>query len=84
MAAAILSVIPTINFSGFINPMSSIDGVARWMGLLFPASWFQTIAIGSFAKGVGVLDLLHCDLALAGFGIVFIAAAALVLKKQEA
>ena len=84
MAAAILSVIPTINFSGFINPMSSIEGAARWMGLLFPASWFQTIAIGSFAKGVGALDLVTCDLVLAGFGIVFIATAALVLKKQEA
>ena len=84
MAAAILSVVPTINFSGFINPMSSIEGVARWMGLLFPASWFQTIAVGSFAKGVGPLDLLDCDAALFAFGVGFIALAALVLKKQEA
>ncbi|MCE1236391.1 MAG: ribosome-associated ATPase/putative transporter RbbA [Hyphomicrobiales bacterium] len=84
MAAAILSVIPTINFSGFINPMSSIEGAARWMGLLFPASWFQTIAVGSFAKGVGFFDLIDCDLALFAFGVVFIAAAALVLNKQEA
>ncbi|MBS1164445.1 MAG: transporter related [Proteobacteria bacterium] len=84
MAAAILCVVPTVNFSGFINPMSSMDGVARWVGLLFPASWFQTIAIGSFAKGVGALDLIRSDLALAGFAVVFIGAACLLLDKQEA
>jgi ribosome-dependent ATPase len=83
MAAAILCVVPAINFSGFINPMSSIDGVTRWVGLLFPASWFQTIAIGSFAKGVSGFDLLGCDLALAGFAVVFIGAACLLLDKQE-
>ncbi|NLH79622.1 MAG: ABC transporter permease, partial [Phyllobacteriaceae bacterium] len=84
MAAAILTVVPTINFSGFINPMSSIEGVGRWMGLFFPAAWFQTISVGSFAKGVGALDLMTCDMALAAFGVVFIALAALVLNKQEA
>ncbi|WP_370678270.1 ribosome-associated ATPase/putative transporter RbbA [Pleomorphomonas sp. PLEO] len=84
MAAAILCVVPAVNFSGFINPMSSIEGIARWVGLLFPASWFQTIAIGSFAKGVSALDLLGSDLALAGFAVVFIGAACLLLDKQEA
>jgi ribosome-dependent ATPase len=83
MGAAILSVVPSINFSGFINPMSSIEGVARWVGLMFPASWFQTIAIGSFAKGVGAADLITSGLALAGFAVVFIGAACLLLDKQE-
>jgi ribosome-dependent ATPase len=83
MAAAILSVVPSVNFSGFINPMSSIDGAAHWVGLLFPASWFQTIAIGSFAKGIGAADLITSDLALAGFAAVFIGAACLLLDKQE-
>ncbi|TBW39520.1 ABC transporter ATP-binding protein/permease [Siculibacillus lacustris] len=83
MATAILCVVPTINFSGFINPMSSIEGVTRWVGLLFPAAWFQTIALGSFAKGVGALDLLTCDLALAGFALVFIGGACALLAKQE-
>ncbi len=84
MGCAILSVVPSINFSGFINPMSSIDGVARWVGLLFPSAWFQRISIGTFAKGAGVVDLLDCDLALAGFAVFFIGAACLLLSKQEA
>ena len=66
-----------------INPMSSIDGLPLWIGLLFPATWFQTISVGSFAKGVSPLDLALCWLALAGFAVTFIGAACLILDKQE-
>ncbi len=83
MAAALLSVVPSVNFSGFINPMSSVAGASRWVGLLFPASWFQTISIGAFAKGLGPADLLNCYAALLAFAVAFIGLACLMLSKQE-
>ena len=83
-ACAILSVVPAVNFSGFLNPVSSLEGAARWTGLLFPTSWFQTISLGTFAKGLGLMDLWREDLAIAGFALVFITAACLLLDKQEA
>jgi ribosome-dependent ATPase len=82
-AAAILSVVPAINFSGFINPVSSLEGAAHWVGLFFPASWFQTVSIGTFAKGLGFADLGIELAALAGFAVVFVGAACLLLGKQE-
>ncbi|MBT9290486.1 ribosome-associated ATPase/putative transporter RbbA [Prosthecodimorpha staleyi] len=82
-ATAILSVVPAINFSGFLYPLSATDGAAWWVGTLFPSSWFQTIALGIFAKGLGPADLLPHYAALAGFGLVFVTAAVLLLDKQE-
>ncbi|MCW1844093.1 ribosome-associated ATPase/putative transporter RbbA [Prosthecomicrobium hirschii] len=82
-ATAILSFVPAINFSGFLYPLSATDGAAWWVGTLFPSSWFQTIALGVFAKGLGPTELLPQFAALAGFGLVFVTAAVLLLDKQE-
>jgi ribosome-dependent ATPase len=82
-AVAILSVVPAINFSGFLNPVASLEGAARVIGLGFPTAWFQTIAIGTFAKGLGLADLLMEDAVIAGFACLFIGAACRLLDKQE-
>jgi len=84
MGCAILSVVPAINFSGFINPMSSMSLGAQLVGWGFPSAWFERISIGTFAKGLGVIDLLDCGLVLAGFAVVFIGVACRLLPKQEA
>ena len=50
----------------------------------FPSSWFQQISVGAFTKGLGFAELWPNYLALAVFTILFIGAAALILRKQEA
>ncbi|SON57451.1 putative ABC transporter ATP-binding protein YbhF [Hartmannibacter diazotrophicus] len=82
-ATAILSVIPAINFSGFLFPLASVEGPGRVVGTLFPASWFQTISLGTFAKIRPVTDFAANFAMLALFGLIFIGAASLILKKQE-
>nr|WP_282572291.1 ribosome-associated ATPase/putative transporter RbbA [Roseomonas acroporae] len=82
-AAAILSVVPAVNFSGLLVPTSSLSGGARAAGLAFPAGWFQQISIGTMSKGLGFDALWVNHLVLAGFALAFIAAAALLLRKQE-
>ena len=82
-ACAILSVVPAVNFSGFLNPVSSLGGASWWVGQFFPSSWFQTISLGAFAKGLGVIDLWRELAAIGGFALAFITAACLLLDKQE-
>jgi ribosome-dependent ATPase len=83
-ATAIITIIPAVNFSGLLTPVSALSGSGRALGLAFPASWFQQISVGTFTKGLGLAELWTNHLALAGFGVAFIAAAAIALRKQEA
>ena len=82
-ATAILSILPAVNFSGLLVPVSSLSGGARAIGLAFPSAWYQPITSGTFSKGLG-LDALGLDIvALAGFAVVYLAASAFALSKQE-
>ena len=81
---AIVSIIPAVNFSGLLVPVSSLSTAGRWLGLAFPCGWFQEISIGAFTKGLG-LDVLWPNLAvLLGFALLYLFCAILALKKQEA
>jgi ribosome-dependent ATPase len=82
--SAIIVSIPTVNFSGMMYPVSTLEGGARVIGTLFPSLYFQRISTGVFNKGLGLVDLYANHLVLALFCIVFLAAAALLLRKQEA
>jgi ribosome-dependent ATPase len=82
-ATSILAIIPTVNFSGLLVPVSSLTGPGRLIGLMFPAAWFQPISIGTFTKGLGYADLGLNALVLALFAIGYLIAAQLLLPKQE-
>jgi ribosome-dependent ATPase len=79
-----LALIPTVSFSGLLVPVSSLTGAGRAIGLGFPSSWFQQISVGAFTKGLGFSELWVNYVALAGFTVLFIGVAALILRKQEA
>lgn len=83
-AAAILTMLPTANFSGLLVPTSSLSGVGQLLGLFFPASWFQQISIGSFTKALGFAELWPSFAALVLFILAFTWLSVLGLKKQEA
>jgi ribosome-dependent ATPase len=82
-ATTIIAVIPTVNFSGLLVPVSSLTGAGRAIGLMFPAAWFQPISVGTFTKALGFPDLWFNALVLCGFAIFYIIAAQVVLQKQE-
>ena len=83
-AAAILSVLPTVQFSGMLQPVSTLEGGARLMGTLWPSTYYMQASVGVFTKGLYYEDLASDLLALAVFAPVFVLAAALFLRKQEA
>jgi ribosome-dependent ATPase len=80
---AILAIIPTVNFSGLLVPVSSMTGQGRLIGLMFPAAWFQPISVGTFTKGLGYSELWVNGLVLLIFGICFFVGAQMLLRKQE-
>ncbi|HUS53967.1 MAG TPA: ABC transporter permease, partial [Thermohalobaculum sp.] len=83
-ATSIIVMIPTINFSGMLYPVATLEGSSRILGQSFPALYFQRISTGVFNKGLAWTDLYWNHIALAGFCVVFWNIATLLLKKQEA
>jgi ribosome-dependent ATPase len=82
-ATSVLAIIPVVNFSGLLVPVSSLTGQGRLIGLMFPAAWFQPISVGSFTKGLGFSDLWLNAVVLAGFAVAYFIAAHTFLRKQE-
>ena len=83
-ATSIIIVIPTVNFSGFMTPVSSLDEAGRLFGLSFPAAYFQQISLGTYTKGLHWAALWHNHLILAAFAFTYVLIAILLLRKQEA
>lgn len=83
-ATAIIAMIPAANFSGLLVPVSSLSGSGRLLGLAFPAAWYQPISVGVFAKGLGFADLWPNLAVLVLFGLGFITASVVALRKQGA
>jgi ribosome-dependent ATPase len=82
-ATTVITVIPTVNFSGLLVPVSSLTGQGRLIGLMFPMAWFQPISVGTFTKGLDFSDLWLNALVLVAFAIGYFIAALILLRKQE-
>ena len=82
-ATTVIAIIPTVNFSGLLVPVSSLTGQGRVIGLMFPMAWFQPISVGTFTKGLTYSDLWSNALALAAFAVAYFIAALVFLRKQE-
>lgn len=79
----ILSLLPTINFSGMKNPVSSLEGLGAFVGRIFPATYFITISRGVFSKSLKFSDLYREYAVLAASVAVITLMCLLLLKKQE-
>lgn len=82
-AGAVLSMLPTMQFSGMMQPVSTLEGGARIMGSFWPTTYYMKVSVGSFTKGLGFDDLSTSLIALALFAPGFLVAAAFFLRKQE-
>ena len=80
---AVLTILPAANFSGMIDPVSSLEGMGRLNGEVYPTTHFLTIARGTFSKALNFSDLHAAFLPLALAVPVLIGLFAALLKKQE-
>jgi ribosome-dependent ATPase len=80
---AILTVLPATMFAGMLVPVSSLTGMAKIMGRLFPMTYFLPISVGTFTKGLGFHDLAPDFAGLAVFVPALTMLSMLLLRKQE-
>ncbi|MCH9672011.1 MAG: ribosome-associated ATPase/putative transporter RbbA [Gammaproteobacteria bacterium] len=82
-ATTLSALIPTIQFSGLLQPVSTLEGGARAIGSFWPATYFLHLSVGAFTKGLDWAALVPDLLALALFGPVLTLIAVLLLRVQE-
>jgi ABC-type multidrug transport system ATPase subunit/ABC-type multidrug transport system permease subunit len=83
-AAAILTTVPAIEFSGFLMPVSSMSQDAQLVGRAFPSVYFQHVSVGTFTKALPFAAVAGDLFAIGVFIVVILALARLALKTQEA
>lgn len=81
--AMILTMIPTTQFSGLTDPVSSLEGMARFVGEISPATYMFMISRGVFNKALSFADLRAYITPLQISAVVVVIAAILLMKKQE-
>ncbi|GLK69258.1 ribosome-associated ATPase/putative transporter RbbA [Hansschlegelia plantiphila] len=79
---AVLTIVPAVQFSGMIDPVSSLQGFGAVIGQIYPTTHFMTIARGTFSKALDVHDLRGSFLPLALAAPILLALSATLLKKQ--
>nr|WP_320135675.1 ribosome-associated ATPase/putative transporter RbbA [uncultured Amphritea sp.] len=82
-ATAILLIMPSINFSGLVQPTSTLEGGGYLIGVLWPATYYMHLSVAAFTKGLSFTELMGDIMVLALFGPILVVVAAAFLKKQE-
>ncbi len=54
---AIATLLPAIQFSGLLYPVSALEGASAFIGQLYPTSHFLVISRGVFSKALGLAEL---------------------------
>ncbi|MDZ4049252.1 MAG: ribosome-associated ATPase/putative transporter RbbA [Limnobacter sp.] len=80
---ALATLIPAVQYGGIIDPVSSLDGMGRVIGEVFPTSHFVTISRGAFAKALNFGDLAGSFLPLLVLVPVLAVLGAVFVRKQE-
>ncbi|HRN87625.1 ribosome-associated ATPase/putative transporter RbbA [Hyphomicrobium sp.] len=82
-ATSLLTLLPAVQFSGLVDPVSSLEGGGAIISKLYPTTYFMTISRGVFSKGLGFQELTSSLVPLALTVPALIAIGTLLLKKQE-
>ncbi|HWA46131.1 MAG TPA: ribosome-associated ATPase/putative transporter RbbA [Hypericibacter adhaerens] len=82
-ATAIITMLPAVQFSGMMQPVSSLEGNAAFLGTIFPTTYFFQVSVGVFTKALSFRDLASQLGALALFFPILLILSAILLPKQE-
>ncbi|NLY64289.1 MAG: ribosome-associated ATPase/putative transporter RbbA [Alcaligenaceae bacterium] len=77
------TLLPAIQFSGLLNPVSSQEGAAAFIGNVFPTTYFLMVSRGIFNKGLGFFDLADYYLPILLGALFILAMAIMLLRKQD-
>ncbi len=80
---AILTIQPSIQFSGMLQPVSTLEGSARVLGTIWPTTYYMHASLGAYTKGLA-FELLIGDMLYLLMCIPLLLLLSTVgLKKQE-
>jgi len=79
---ALITLLPATQYSGMVDPVSSLQGFGAFIGQIYPTTYFVTISRGTFSKALEFADLTNAFLALLIAVPVLLGLGAMLLKKQ--
>ena len=80
---SVLTIIPSVQFSGLLQPVSTLEGNARLFGLIWPTTYYMHSSVGAYTKGLDP-GLMMQDIIFLACCIPFLWAVSLAgLRKQE-
>ncbi len=84
LGTAIGTLIPAQQYSGFVDPVSSLHGFGAFIGQIYPTTYFLTISRGVFVKALDFGDLHGSFVPLLIAIPILIGLCTALLRKQEA
>ena len=80
---AIITIQPTIQFAGLLQPVSTLEGGARAIGTIWPTTYYMHSSLGAYTKGLEP-HLMTTDLVVLACSIpILLVISMLGLKKQD-
>ena len=80
-AAAIITILPAVQFSGMFVPVSSLTGGAWFAARIFPSTYFQAISVGTFTKALGLSALWRNVAALGLLALIYFVTSVALLQE---
>lgn len=80
---AIITIQPSIQFSGMLQPVSTLEGGARIVGTIWPTTYYMHASLGAYTKGLGLGLMLKDMIFLACCIPILLLLSTLGLSKQE-
>jgi ribosome-dependent ATPase len=80
---AILTITPTVQFSGLLQPVSTLMGKARLIGSIWPTTYYMHSSVGAYTKGLKPALMMQDIVFLACCIPIFWMFSMLCLRKQE-
>lgn len=77
------TLIPSTQYAGLIDPVSSLEGTGRLIGDIFPGTYMFSISRGVFAKALFMKDLYSLLIPLVIAVPLILGSAIILLRKQE-
>ncbi|CAM3710321.1 putative ABC transporter, nucleotide binding/ATPase protein [Agrobacterium tumefaciens str. B6] len=82
-ATSLITLLPAIQYSGFTDPVSSLDGIGAFIADIYPTTYFMTVSRGVFSKGLGFDELSGTLFPLMLSVPALLGVGSLLMKKQE-
>ncbi|MET3624702.1 ribosome-associated ATPase/putative transporter RbbA [Burkholderia ambifaria] len=77
------TLIPVVQFSGLLTPLSSLEGSGKWVGTVYPATYMLAISRGVYNKALGLGDLLSQFWPMLAAVPAILVMTGVLLRKQE-